>query len=86
MLGINNAVSSLKAAEREVLAQLAGIRAAISSLSGGGGMPTPFVRRRGRPAGKPVVRKRRRLSAKARKAISDAQKARWAKQKAAAKK
>ena len=30
----------------------------------------------------PKVRKRRKMSAKARKAISDAQKARWAKQKA----
>ena len=32
---------------------------------------------------KPIARKRRKLSAKARKAISDAQKARWAKHKAA---
>jgi hypothetical protein len=57
-------------------------------------------KRRGRPAGSknPVVnkirgslvaltpRKRRKMSAKARKAISNAQKARWAKQKAGEKK
>jgi hypothetical protein len=52
-------------------------------------------RKRGRPPGRPVAatsadagggtRKRRKMSAKARKAISDAQKKRWAKQKAAAK-
>lgn len=46
---------------------------------------------RGRPAGSKnakaaPVRKKRTMSAKARKAISDAQKARWAKQKAGAKK
>ena len=41
----------------------------------------------GRPAAAGSAKpKRRTLSAKARKAISDAQKARWAKQKAAAKK
>jgi hypothetical protein len=58
-------------------------------------------KRRGRPAGSknlsvvrklrgswvaPAPRKRRKMSAKARKAISDAQKARWAKQKAGEKK
>jgi len=47
--------------------------------------------RRGRPAGtkntpNTGMRKKRKMSAAARKAISDAQKARWAKQKAAAKK
>jgi hypothetical protein len=60
-----------------------------------------LVRRRGRPAGRtnagtakrgpgrPArsgVRKRRKMSAEARKRISDAQKARWAKQKAGEKK
>ena len=47
--------------------------------------------RRGRPAGtkntpKTGMRKKRKMSAAARKAISNAQKARWAKQKAGAKK
>ena len=36
-------------------------------------------------AGKPAPKKRRKMSAKARKAISNAQKVRWAKQKAAQK-
>jgi hypothetical protein len=48
------------------------------------------VTRRGRPAGSKNVakagqRKKRKMSAKARKAISQAQKVRWAKQKAGAK-
>jgi hypothetical protein len=38
--------------------------------------------RRLRDAVEPVIKKRRKMSAAARKAISDAQKARWAKQKA----
>jgi hypothetical protein len=50
-------------------------------------LPINFILRRGRDkadAGA-APRKRRELSAKARKAISDAQKKRWAKQKAASK-
>jgi hypothetical protein len=47
-------------------------------------LPTNFILRRGRDKAGPVqaVRTQRKMSAKARKAISDAQKARWAKQKA----
>jgi hypothetical protein len=47
-------------------------------------LPTNFILRRGREKAGPVqaARTRRKMSAKARKAISDAQKARWAKQKA----
>jgi hypothetical protein len=54
--------------------------------------PAAIIRRRGRPAGGGAAKKiiivggktRRTMSAKARAAISAAQKARWAKQKAAA--
>jgi hypothetical protein len=91
-------VDGLRKAERELEAQLAGVKAAISSLSEGGGL-VANDRKRGRPPGsknkrkgatKAIIihgrkRKRRKLSAAARKAISDAQKARWAKQKAGAK-
>jgi hypothetical protein len=47
-------------------------------------LPANFILRVGREKAGPVqeARTRRKLSAKARKAISDAQKARWAKQKA----
>ena len=73
-------VKRLRQAERELEKQLEGIRAAISSLEfGGGGVPGSQGKKRARQA----PRKRRRLSAKARRAISLAQKRRWAKQKAA---
>ena len=91
-------VDGLRKAERELEAQLAGVKAAISSLTDSGGL-VGNDRKRGRPPGsknrqkgttKAIIihgkkRKRRKLSAAARKAISDAQKARWAKQKAGAK-
>jgi hypothetical protein len=50
-------------------------------------LPMEFILRRGLEKAGPVqaARSRRTMSAKARKAISMAQKARWAKQKAAAK-
>jgi hypothetical protein len=50
-------------------------------------LPMEFILRRGQEKAGPVqaARSRRTMSAKARKAISMAQKARWAKQKAAAK-
>jgi len=65
------------------------IDAAIAALGGisGGGLTTG--KRRGRPPGsakKPSApKKRRTMSAGARKLISEAQKARWAKQKRAGK-
>jgi len=51
-------------------------------------LPVDFILRRGqeKAGAVRVARSRRKMSAKARKAISDAQKARWAKQKADAKK
>jgi len=76
-------------ARRGAAAKIAELRAEIAHLErtflgGSGGQA-----RRGRPAAsasadaaQPVKRKRRKMSAAARKKISDAQKRRWAKQKA----
>ena len=92
MASLQEILSGLLKAEQQLERQLGSVRGAISSLRGG-----KTGARRGRPVGsknkkgiiivggKPA-RKRRKLSAKARKAISDAQKARWAKQKAGEKK
>jgi hypothetical protein len=79
MAALHHLVKRLRNAERELEKQLEGIRAAIASLEfGGGGVPR--LARRKRAAG--LSRKRRKLSAKARRAISLGQKRRWAKQKA----
>ena len=70
-------VIGLRRAERDLEQQLGKVRSAIASLGAGAGA------KRGRPAGsKNKPRKKRKMSAKARAAISAAQKARWAKQKA----
>jgi hypothetical protein len=75
-------VASLRSAEQKLERQLAAIKRAISSLEFGG-FPAPSgLARRGRipkRAANGRSRKRRTLSAKARAAISRAQKARWAK-------
>jgi hypothetical protein len=89
MASFQGILSGLRRAEHELEQQLGRVRSAISSLAGSG-----TGARRGRPAGsknkKGIIivggRRRRKMSAKARKAISEAQKARWAKQKAAEKK
>jgi hypothetical protein len=100
MGGISEIVAGLRREEASLLKQLAGITNAISSLEFGarGGAPEPAVIVRGhqRGPGRPrkvttlavpeAPKKKRKMSAKARKAISDAQKARWAKQKAGTKK
>jgi hypothetical protein len=79
MAALQHLVRRLRQAERELEKQLEGIRAAISSLEfGGGGVPRSERKKPGR------TRRRRKLSAKARRAISLAQKRRWAKQKAGA--
>jgi hypothetical protein len=75
---IADVVGQLRATEQQLARQLEGVRAAISALDGGSAV------KRDRPAAAATpVRKRRRLSAKARAAISRAQKLRWAKQRAA---
>lgn len=86
MASFDDVLDGLRKAEREIEAQLAGIRGAISALAGSG---QAKGRRRGRKAGTspkrpsaPPRNGRKPLSASARKAISDAQKARWAKQRA----
>ena len=77
-------LSGLRRAEAQFERQLAGIRAAISSLEFGGAVspsvPWPGAHKH------PVVRKKRKMSAAVRAKISAAQKRRWAKQKAAEKK
>lgn len=76
-------VSGLRRAEAQLERQLASVRSAIVALTAGAGAPNPAAKRGpGRPKGGGQKRARRTMSAAARKAISDAQKARWAKQKA----
>jgi hypothetical protein len=79
-------VSGLKRAEAQLEHQLASVRSAIVSLTTGGGSvegATPAGKRGpGRPKGSGKKTGRRTMSAAARKRISEAQKARWAKQKA----
>ena len=55
----------------------------LRNAADGEDLPVKFVLRRGRDKARAFeAPKRRKMSAKARKAISNAQKARWAKQKA----
>jgi hypothetical protein len=87
MTGFDALVSALRRAEKQLEHQLHGIRTAISSLEMGSAV-SPAVPSRNPAASRPngAMRGRRKMSAAARKAISDAQKKRWAKQKAEAKK
>jgi len=86
MAGFEGLVSALRRAEKQVEQQLHGIRTAISSLEMGSAVSPSLPARVRVPARtNGIVRRRRKLSAAARKAISDAQKRRWAKQKAEAK-
>lgn len=80
MAGFQSAIDTLRRTESELEAQLASVRNAIAAL-GGRGAAAGSRRGPGRPRGG-APRKRRRMSAAARKRISDAQKARWAKQRA----
>jgi hypothetical protein len=74
-MAFDDLIRGLRHTELQLLKQLKGIRTAISSLQFGSAVSPAMTDR-------PVARKRRRLSAKARAAISRAQKLRWAKQRA----
>jgi hypothetical protein len=88
---IENRVRSFNAERKQLAAELESVIASAQTLlselgtNAGRGRPTA-TRRPGRPKGSTGARKRRRMSAAARKRISEAQKARWAKQKARDKK
>lgn len=86
MAAFDALIEGLRKAEHQLEKQLAGIKSAIASLDFGSAVKAAI------PGGNSGAvqakatggRKRRKMSAAARKAISDAQKRRWAKQKAAA--
>jgi hypothetical protein len=76
---------------KELQAEIASIRRDFPALTSPGGestMPSPRPKRRGRPAASVAAKvaapgkRRRKMSAAARKKISEAQKKRWAAQKA----
>ena len=75
-------ISDLRKAESQLVRQLGGIRQAISSLEMGSAVsPSIPHRRPGRPAqtnGANLVRKRSKMSAAARKAVSLRMKKYWA--------
>ena len=78
-------VDSWVAQRDEIAKELNGVISRAQGMLTALGGESPFPRR-GRPAGMVSAnpgRKRRKMSAQARKAISEAQKARWARQKAA---
>jgi len=79
-MAFNDVIRGLKKTEQQLVKQLQGVRGAIASLSFGSAVSPAMPAAAGGPR-----RKRRRLSAKARAAISRAQKLRWAKQRAAKK-
>jgi len=72
---LSELVRGLKQTEQQLVQQLEGVRAAIAALG------TPMATGNA-VSGRPVVRKRGKLSAKGRAAISRAQKLRWAKHRA----
>ena len=76
---------------KELQAEIASIRRGFPALTAPGGestMPSPFRKRPGRPTANRAAKvaaprkRRRKMSAAARKKISEAQKKRWAAQKA----
>jgi hypothetical protein len=85
-MAFSDVMNTLREEEQKLAKQLSAIRVAMSALGSNlGYIATGHGRKPARPKGSVAgVRKRKPLSAKARKAISDAQKKRWAKQKAAA--
>jgi hypothetical protein len=82
MAGFDRVVRDLQRTAQYLEQQLQAVRTALSSLGGGGGAGRG---RRGRPKGTTgLPRRKRKLSADARRRISEAQKARWARQRAKA--
>ncbi len=81
MADFDTLLAGLRRAEQQMESQLGGIRGAIAALQSGGVQGLKRARSTASDSPAPV-RKRRKMSAKARAAISAAQKARWAKQKA----
>jgi hypothetical protein len=80
-MALQDVIVTLRQAEQQLEQQLASIRGALSSLESGSAA-TPERAAVGATNDRPV-RKRSKLSAKGRAAISAAQKARWAKIRAA---
>lgn len=74
-MAFDDLIRGLRNTEKQLVKQLQGVRTAISSLEFGSAVSPAMP-------DQPVGRKRRRLSAKARAAISRAQKLRWAKHRA----
>lgn len=81
MAGFTSLLKSLRHAEQQLEKQLEGVRSAIASLEFGGAV-SPGMPGGTRVSGRPKSATRRTISAKGRKAISEAQKARWARMKA----
>jgi hypothetical protein len=78
---VDTVLNSLRQAERELEAQLAGVRSAIASMVGGGGSRGGRRGRRAstRSAAAAGGSRKRRISAEGRARIAAAQRARWAK-------
>lgn len=82
---IANQLDALNRKRNEISAQIRGlVRQAESQLKGMAGGESPFPRA-AKSAAKTAKKTRRKMSAKTRKAISDAQKKRWAAKKKAPK-
>jgi hypothetical protein len=91
-VSLDKLISELASLDKQRVALHGRIKSAITSALGSWSGENPFPWRKA-PGGRrktsaatAAPKKRRKMSAKARKAISMAQKARWAKQKAGAKK
>ena len=86
MAGFQVLIAGLRRAEQQLHKQLSAITTAISALELGGAVSPGFKRGPGRPKDSGRKRKRRKMSAEGRAKIAAAQRARWAKVKAAKKK
>ena len=85
-MALHDVIKTLQQEEQQLVSQLSKIRAAISALGSNiGFVMTGRGGPKKRKLGRPRKRKRGKLSAKGRAAIAAAQKARWAKIRAAKK-